>query len=108
MLLVSLEVITKLLDEDKIPRGDYWELAEIFQFYLSPEIDQLTVRQPGAIHHARFMAQAIYYMKLQILSQMTDIVSTASTKREVEAISEFVALYCAKWFLTSSQTVISP
>ena len=38
---------------------------------------------------------------------MTDIISTASTKREVEAISEFVALFYAKWFLTSSQTVIS-
>ena len=40
---VSLEIITKLLDEDKMPRSDYWELAEIVQFYLSPEIDQLTV-----------------------------------------------------------------
>ena len=47
-------------------------------------------------------------MKLQILSQMTDIASTGSTRREVEAISEFVALYYAKWFLTTSQTVISP
>ena len=47
-------------------------------------------------------------MKLQILCQLTDIASTASTRREVEAISEFVALYYAKWFLTSSLTVNTP
>ena len=47
-------------------------------------------------------------MKLQILCQLTDIASTASTRREVEAIYEFVALYYAKWFLTSSLTVNTP
>lgn len=104
----SLSIISDLLNENKIPRGDYKELAELVQFYLSPEIHMLRIRQPGAVHHARFMAQSKYYMKLQILSQTTDIASTAEARQEIEAISEFVALYYAKWFLTSLRTISSP
>ena len=48
----SLEVISKLLEEGKIPIGDYWELAELVKLYIYPEIDHLTVQQPGAVHYA--------------------------------------------------------
>lgn len=96
------------MTEDQLPRGDYIELAELVKFYLSPDDVELKIRQPGPVHHARFMAQAIYYLKLKILSQLTNILSTAATKKEVDAMSEFIALYYAKWFLTSSLTACSP
>lgn len=104
----ALDVVSRLLTEDQLPRGDYIELAELVKFYLSPDDVELKIRQPGPVHHARFMAQAIYYLKLKILSQLTNILSTAATKKEVDAMSEFIALYYAKWFLTSSLTACSP
>lgn len=77
----SLGVCSRLLAEDKLPRGDYIELAELVRFYLSPDDAELEIRQPGAVHHARFMGQSIYYMKLKILSQMTNIQIAATNKK---------------------------
>ena len=81
----------------------------LVQFFLDPNVGNLKIRQPGAVHHARFMAQSIYYMKLNILSDIVKIGSTANIKKkEIDAISEFVALFYAKWFLKASVAVISP
>ena len=52
----SLKIISELLTQDQIPRGDYKELAMLVQFYLDPNVGNLKIRQPGAVHHARFMA----------------------------------------------------
>ena len=104
----SLSVCSRILGEEKLPRGDYIELAELVKFYLSPNDDELQIRQPGAVHHARFMSQSIYYLKLKILSQHTNIHTSATNKKEIDSMAEFIALYYAKWFLTSSLTVCSP
>lgn len=104
----SLDVCSRLLAEDQLPRGDYIELAELVKFYLSPDDLELQIRQPGPVHHARFMGQSIYFLKLKILSRLTNIQSTAAIKKEVDSMSEFVTLYYAKWFLRSSLTACSP
>ena len=101
----SLTVISKLLEEQKLPRGDYIELAKLIRFYLSPEESDLVIKQPGAVHHARFMGQSIYYMKLKIMEKLTGIQSTAKLKQEVDSMAEFVAMYYGKWFLTSTEGV---
>ena len=94
----SLKIISELLTQDQIPRGDYKELAMLVQFYLDPNVGNLKIRQPGAVHHARFMAQSIYYMKLKILSDIVKIGSTANIKKEIDAISKFVALFMQNGF----------
>ena len=105
---ISLGVCSMLLTEGMLPRGDYRELAELVIFYLSPEDAKIKIRQPGAVHHARFMAQSIYYLKLKILSQIVNIQMSDAEKKEIDAMAEFISLYYAKWFLTSSVTVSSP
>ena len=47
-------------------------------------------------------------MKLEILSNVTNIASTAPLKKEVKEMSEFIALFYARWFLMSSHIVVSP
>ena len=100
-------VISKLLKAEHLPRGDYLELAQLVKYYLSLNDDKLKIKQSGAVYHARFMGQAIYYLKLKILSKLTNVIS-AAIEREVDAMSEFIALFYAKWFLTSSLTACSP
>ena len=104
----SLKVITKVLTVGEIPRGDYQELAMLIKFYLSPEDFDLKLKQPGALHHARFMSQSTYYMKLKILSNLTNIQTTAKLKEEVNMMSEFISLYYGKWFLRSSIATSAP
>ena len=52
----------------------------------------------GLVHHARFVGQAIYYLKLNILEHHINIQSTA-LKEEVDSIAEFVD---GRWFLTDT------
>ena len=54
------------------------------------------------VHHARFVGQAIYYLKLNILEHHINIQSTAFIKEEVDSIEEFVALFNGRWFLTNT------
>lgn len=103
----SLYVCKKLLESEKLSRGDYKELAELVIFYLSPNQAQLKIKQPGAVHHARFMSQAIYYLKLMIVGSLVNFNLTAAEKREIKAMAEFIALFYAKWFLTAAMTVSS-
>ena len=98
----SLKTVSELLDENKFPRGDYRELAELIRYFLSPSNCEIVFKQPGPVHHARFMGQAIYYMKLKILGKISNMQTTSAVKKEVDLMSEFVSLYYGKWFLTSS------
>lgn len=47
-------------------------------------------------------------MKLEILSDLSNIASTSALRKEVSDMSQFIALYYAKWFLTSSISYSSP
>ena len=76
----TLTMMDKVLAEQQLPRGDYIELARLIQFYLTPptnKAEALKIIQPGALHHARFMSQSIYYLKLKILENHTDIQARA-------------------------------
>ena len=42
----SLKVVSKPLEDQKLPRGDYIVLAELIRFYLSPEESDLLIKQP--------------------------------------------------------------
>ena len=101
MSAASLKIISYLLKEGKTPRGYYKELAELVQFYLDHNFHSITFKKPGAVHHERFMAQSIYYMKIKFLCSITRIASNVKTRKEIDAMSKFVALFYAKWFLTS-------
>ena len=56
----TLKQINNLLSVNKFPRGDYYELADLNQFHLDSNYNDIRIRQPGAVHHARFLSQSIY------------------------------------------------
>lgn len=53
----------------EIIRDDYRELIELSIIFLGGDTDnKLKVRPPGAMHHARWMARAIYSFKISLFS----------------------------------------
>ena len=52
------EYITKGKENKDFIREDRKELS----------LSSVTLRKPGAVHHARFLSKPLYYLKLQLLS----------------------------------------
>ena len=78
---------------------------ELIQFYLTQTTDsdiELKIKQPGAVNHARFMGQSIYYLKLKIMENHSDIQVRASVKKELDSLADFIALFYGRLFLTQT------
>ena len=69
-----------------------------------------TIQKPGAVHRARWMAKAIYSMKIQLLFEGNEAVMEL-TARELNSIQRFnrfvVFVYLQSWF-TSRVVVDAP
>ena len=75
--------------------------------YLSPS--SVTLRKPGAAHHARFLSKAIYYLKLQLLSSQLEFVNQNNKlNTEIRLISEFTVSFYAKWCLQAYDAIRAP
>ena len=80
-------------------RDDRSELAEIVITYFSPITYK--VRKTGAIHHARFLGKAIYYINIWLLSNiLTFVQESDKLKIEIKLIT-FIFCFYAKWFYTT-------
>ena len=51
-------------------REDYKEAAEIAYVLLGGQDIAITFRKPGAFHHARWMANILYYGKMLLFNQI--------------------------------------
>ena len=89
------EYITKGKEDKDFIREDRKELAELVVGYLSPS--SITLRKPGAVHHARFLSKALYYLKLQLLSSQLEFVNQNNKlKTVIRQISKFTVCFYAK------------
>ena len=61
-----LNFCKKYIKSVKVLVDNRKELAELVVAYLFS--GGVKIRKPGAVHHARFLGKAIYYLKLQLLS----------------------------------------
>lgn len=100
----------KCLQLDVFPRADYKQLCKLTVVYLGGVVDDFKFQWPGPVHHARFMAKAIYYLKMRLLSGHETVVKLLSHEegREVELLSEFVGVFHSQWFLRCAMSVSSP
>ena len=69
---------------------------ERFRFYM-----------PGPVHHARFMAKALYYLKMYLLLDHIPGL-TKENKEEISDMAMFVSIFYAKWFLRAELPAASP
>lgn len=88
------------------PRDDNRGLLELVIDWLVGHVSDYKFYLPGPDHHARWMAKAIYFMKLAFIGEQF-----VMNKREMNSmvcVSEFVGLFYVKYFLTSSLSSQAP
>lgn len=91
------------LESETFPRDDYKHLAYYAAFYLnvkSKKLDTFNIWQPGACHNARFMADAIYILMLQITSSVIDYLDE-KMQTKIEKAAFICAMIYAPSFLKS-------
>ncbi|CAH1707960.1 unnamed protein product [Aphis gossypii] len=72
------------------PRDDYFELLKLCQIFLGKlEKTEVRFRAPGALHQARWMAKAIYCLKIYMFQDQ--FILTKSEKKGVTEISLFIS-----------------
>ena len=64
------------------------------------------MHQPGAYHHAQFMGQSLYIIKIFMLSAMFPM--SCVEKSRIKCLTQFVALLYGKNFLTSFLSTADP
>jgi len=84
----------------KHPRDDYLELLQLAGYMVGLKIEA-TVRRPGAVHRARWMAKALYTLKIELLYDGNEKIIHL-TGRELQATQCFnrfvVEVYIQAWF----------
>ena len=93
----------------KHPRDDYLEFLSVAGFMVGLDI-QLTIRKPGAIHRARWMAKAIYTLKIELLfdGNEEEIKLTGHELQGLQRFYRFVdGVYIQPWF-TARSTADAP
>ena len=102
------------------PREDYRELLELLTHVLGGTIRRkllkgvkivsFSMRYPGAYDHVRFMAKAIYYIKMyMLLTQLIekDLVTEVNVM-VIERMSKFIILQYGQYFLKTALTTSAP
>ena len=97
------------LRQNTFPREDYRELLELTVIFLGGYVPrEFSMRKTGACHHTRFMAYAIYILKIQLLSNCNNIGLTQAEKRAIKRMANFISLCYTKAFLRSRLPTAAP
>lgn len=93
--------------QKSIVRDDYRELIELSIIFLGGDSEKkIKIRPPGAMHQARWMARAIYCLKICLLQSQFKI--SAKDKRALQDICLFIAVVYVKSWLGCSLAVKAP
>ena len=73
----ALEFGERALAWGTFARGDYRKLCELFVYYLDGpgSVPNFMFHQPGACHEARFMADSLYLLTLQMTQKISNIMN---------------------------------
>ena len=99
-IVITLKTFPKI-------RTDYIRLCELGSFYLGNEVPNFYLHQPPACHKARFMANGIYLLMLQLTHKKLKFMSVEEIE-DVNKITHFVAIFYIPWFLKSSIIIQAP
>lgn len=93
----------QLSDVKKLPRSDYKELLELANIYLGGAIERkknytYSLHRPGAMSNARWMAKAIYIIKMALLLPQLKNVHWRQKKRIQKMALYVVFCHLKPWF----------
>jgi hypothetical protein len=60
--------------------------------YLGGDVQNFRFRKPGAVHHARFMSQSIYLLKMELLSNLFSM--SSEERRIVHRMADHFTVLC--------------
>ena len=88
---------TTALEKGSFPRDDYAELLHLSLVFLGGVPNRtIEFRAPGALNHARWMAKAIYSLKIYLFREQIKL--TSREQEGLGSICQFVALLYAKYW----------
>ena len=106
------------------PREDYRELLELITHALGgqivrrsvvkkaapPKLVEFKMERPGALHHARFMAKSIHYIKMFMLTPqlLNQTLITRSEANKIQRMATFIILLYGQYFLQTGLTTAAP
>ena len=93
--------------KENINRHDFRELLELVIIYLGRSVPSFHFRKPGAFHHARWIAKAIYCLKIWMLrNQLPQL--TKEEEHLLFNVSIFTVLVYIKPWFTASDAASAP
>jgi len=93
--------------EGSHPREDYEEFLKLSLIFLGGDKEaRVSFRAPGAFHHARWMAKAIYSIKIFLFQQQFSL--TAKEKRNVKELALFVSLVYVRFWHEAPLPIRAP
>ena len=107
-LLAQKSEIVDFIDYNStkhLPRDDYKELLHLSLLFLG-EKREINLRKPGAMHHARWMFKAIYFLKIYLLRDTFQL--TASEKLHFHQICKFIVFIYLKSWNTAPVAIKAP
>jgi hypothetical protein len=111
LVLETKEFCTTTLHRETFQRGDYKYLCELFAFFLGAELTSFSFKQPGAHHDARFMADCLYLLVIQMTHKYhtteSDTVKTDTLQMLLATTNHIVFLH-GLFFLKSPMASQAP
>lgn len=81
----------------KQPRDDYREFLKLVVIFLGGEVPNQKFSPPGALHHARWMAKAIYSLKIFLFMHQFKM-SSQETQGIRDTCLFIVLIYVKAWY----------
>jgi hypothetical protein len=107
--VLRAEIITfcKTALTESHPRDDYEEFLKLTLIFLGGvDRDKASFKSPGAFHHARWMAKAIYCIKICLFRQQFSL--TPMEKRNITELALFASLVYARFWHEAPLPIKAP
>jgi hypothetical protein len=111
LALETKEFCSTALKRETFQRGDYKYLCELLAFFLGADIPNFSFKQPGAHHDARFMADSLYLLVLQMTQKYHPSDSetvNAETLKMLQAATNYIVFFHGLFFLKSPMAPQAP
>ena len=93
--------------ETKNSRDDYNEFLELVLIFIGENFEKkIKIHPPGAMHQARWMARAIYCLKIFIFRHQYHI--SATEKKAIREVCIFIATFYVKAWFTCTLPIKAP
>ncbi len=99
--LEAKELCQNLLEKKSFKRGDYEYLVTLCYIYLGGEVTNFKFRQPGGCHEARFMADSLYILVLNMTHGILNILNETELN-QMKTLCDYIAIFHGPYFLRTS------